>query len=114
MRSCFTFSKELSVKKRPTSTLSMFSTTAKRIINRLLKRRIRLNSIHYYLPFLILKKECEAAGKEVSINEWIREPEQLDVKIAYEESFALVAKIATEKEALKQKKEIQSKFQTET
>ena len=112
MKSCFTYSKEPSAKKIQKSTLSMFSTTAKRIINRLLKRRIRLNSIHYYLPFLILKKECEAAGKKVSINEWIREPEQLDVKIAYEESFALAAKITTEKEALKQKKEIQSKHHT--
>ena len=54
------------------------------------------------------------AGIEVTLNEWIRELEQLDVKIAYEESFALAAKIATEKEALKQKKEIQSKLQTET
>ena len=106
MRSCFTFSKEISVKKRPRSTLSMFSTTAKRIINRLLKRRIRLNSIHYYLPFLILKKECEVAGMEVTINRWVRELEQLDMKIAYEESFALAAKIATEKEALKHKTEI--------
>ena len=90
----------------------MFSTIAKRIINRLLKRRIRLNSIHYYLPFLRLKKECEVAGMEVTINEWIRELEKLDVKIAYEDSFALAAKIATEKEALKQKKEIQNKHQT--
>ena len=69
---------------------------------------------HHWFPFLRYKKECEAAGKEVSINECIREPEQLDVKIAYEESFALAAKIATEKETLKQKKEIQSKLQTET
>ena len=49
-------------------------------------------------------KDCEAAGKEVSIDEWIREPKQLDVKIAYEESFALAAKIATEKEALSTRK----------
>ncbi len=102
------------MEKKQISILNMFSNPAKRIFKSPLKRRIRLNSIHYYLPFLILKKECEAAGKEVSINEWIREPEQLDVKIAYEESFALTAKIATEKEALKQKKEIQSKLQTET
>ncbi len=77
---------------------------------------------HHWFPFLRFKKECEAAGKEVSVNEWMRETGQLDEKIAHEESVALAAKIANEKEAnakkeiekeaLKKKKEIQSELKT--
>tara|TARA_B100000965_G_scaffold385593_1_gene386968 strand:+ start:8292 stop:8609 length:318 start_codon:yes stop_codon:yes gene_type:complete len=54
---------------------------------------------HHWFPFLRYKKECEAAGKEVSVNEWMREVGKLDEKIAHEESVALAAKIAAEKEA---------------
>ena len=31
---------------------------------------------HHWFPFLRFKKECEAAGKEVSVNEWMRETGQ--------------------------------------
>ena len=54
---------------------------------------------HHWFPFLRYKKECETAGKEVSINEWMRSTGQLDAKIAHEESVALAAKIAAEKDA---------------
>ena len=54
---------------------------------------------HHWFPFLRYKKECEAAGKEVSVNKWMRATGQLDAKIAHEESVALAAKIAAEKEA---------------
>ena len=54
---------------------------------------------HHWFPFLRYKKECEAAGKEVSVNEWMRATGQLDEKIAHEESVKLAAKIAAEKEA---------------
>jgi len=77
---------------------------------------------HHWFPFLRFKKEYEAAGKEVSVNKWMRETGQLDEKIAHEESVALAAKIASEKEAnakkeiekeaLKKKKEIQSELKT--
>ena len=77
---------------------------------------------HHWFPFLRYKKEREAAGKEVSVNEWMRETGQLDEKIAHEESVVLAAKIASEKEAnakkeiekeaLKKKKEIQSELKT--
>ena len=77
---------------------------------------------HHWFPFLRYKKECEAAGKEVSVNEWMRTIGQLEDKIAHEESLALAAKIASEKEAdakkaiekeaLKKKKEIQSELNT--
>ena len=77
---------------------------------------------HHWFPFLRFKKECEAAGKEVSVNEWMRATGQLEEKIAHEESVALAAKIASEKEAdakkeiekeaLKKKKEIQSELKT--
>ena len=77
---------------------------------------------HHWFPFLRFKKECEAAGKEISVNEWMRATGQLDEKIAHEESVALAAKIAAEKEAdakkeiekeaLKKKQEIQSELKT--
>ena len=54
---------------------------------------------HHWFPFLRYKKECESAGKEVSVNEWMRATGQLDAKIAPEESVALAAKIAAEKDA---------------
>ena len=54
---------------------------------------------HHWFPFLRYKKECEAEGKEVSVNEWMRATGQLDAKIAHEESVALAEKIAAEKEA---------------
>ena len=54
---------------------------------------------HHWFPFLRYKKECEAVGKEVSVNEWMRATGQLDAKIAHEESVILAAKISAEKEA---------------
>ena len=54
---------------------------------------------HHWFPFLRYKKECESAGKELSVNEWMRATGQLDAKIAHEESVALAAQIAAEKEA---------------
>ena len=73
---------------------------------------------HHWFPFLRYKGECEAAGKEVSVNEWMRITGKLNDKIAHEESVALAEKIAAEKEAdakkaieieaLKKKKEIQN------
>ena len=54
---------------------------------------------HHWFQFLRYKKECEVAGKEVSVNEWMRASGQLDSKIAHEESVALAAKIAAEKDA---------------
>ena len=56
-------------------------------------------SNHSWFPFLRYKRDCEAAGKEVSVNDWMRKAGKLDAKIAHEESVALAAKIAAEKEA---------------
>ena len=67
---------------------------------------------HHWFPFLRYKKECEANGKEVSVNEWMRATGQLDAKIAHEESVKLAAKIAAEKEADAKKaieKEVEAK-----
>ena len=36
---------------------------------------------HHWFPFLRYKKEYEATGKEVSVNEWMRAAEKLDAKI---------------------------------
>ena len=54
---------------------------------------------HHWFPFLRYKRECESAGGEVSVNEWMRATGKLDAKIAHEESVALAAKITAEKEA---------------
>ena len=54
---------------------------------------------HHWFPFLRYKNECELMGKEVSVNDWMRASGKLDAKIAHEESVALAAKIAAEKEA---------------
>ena len=71
---------------------------------------------HHWFPFLRYKKECEASGKEVSVNEWMRATGQLDAKIAHEESVVLAEKIAAEKElekeALKKKKELEKESKT--
>ena len=79
---------------------------------------------HHWFPFLRYKKECEASGKEVSVNEWMRATGKLNEKIAHEESVVLAAKIAAEKEAdakkeiekeaLKKKKELQSESKIKT
>tara|TARA_Y100001968_G_scaffold299978_1_gene311010 strand:+ start:276 stop:566 length:291 start_codon:yes stop_codon:yes gene_type:complete len=54
---------------------------------------------HHWFPFLRYKNECESIGKEVSVNDWMRESGKLDAKIAHEESVALAAKIEAEKKA---------------
>ena len=61
---------------------------------------------HHWFPFLRYKRECESAGKEVSVNEWMRSTGKLEAKIAHEESLALAERIAAEKEA-DAKKEIE-------
>tara|TARA_Y100001968_G_scaffold296555_1_gene304837 strand:- start:1351 stop:1656 length:306 start_codon:yes stop_codon:yes gene_type:complete len=53
---------------------------------------------HHWFPFLRYKKECEAAGKDISVNEWMRATGKLDAKIAHEESLALAERIKAEKE----------------
>ncbi len=58
---------------------------------------------HHWFPFLRYKKDCEAAGKEASINDWMRATGQLDANTTHEESVALEAKIAAEKEAEEKK-----------
>ena len=77
---------------------------------------------HHWFPFLRYQRECEAIGKEVSVNEWMRATGKLDAKIAHEESVAVAAKIAAEKaadakkeiekETLKKKKEIENESKT--
>tara|TARA_B100000214_G_C23899330_1_gene595701 strand:+ start:273 stop:569 length:297 start_codon:yes stop_codon:yes gene_type:complete len=79
---------------------------------------------HHWFPFLRYKRECEASGKEVSVNEWMRATGKLDEKIAHEESVALAAKVTAEqhakakleieKEVLKKNKEILSESKTKT
>ena len=79
---------------------------------------------HHWIPFLRYKREFEVSGKQVSVNEWMRETGQLAEKIVHEESVALAAIVAAEKqaeakkeiekEALKKKKEILSESKLKT
>jgi len=61
---------------------------------------------HHWFPFLRYKRECDSSGKQVSVNERMRETGQLAEKIAHEESVALAAIVAAEKQA-EAKKEIE-------
>ena len=56
-------------------------------------------SNHHWFPFLRYKRDCEAARKEVSVNDWMREAGTW-CEIAHEESVALAAKMAAEREAV--------------
>ena len=70
---------------------------------------------HHWFPFLRYKRKCEEAGKEVSVNEWMRAAGKLEAKIAHEESVALAKKISAEKEADAKKaieKEVKEKKET--
>ena len=67
---------------------------------------------HHWFPFLRYKKECEAAGKEASVNEWMRATGQLDAKIATEKEAD--AKKAIEKEAEKKKAALKKDLQKST
>ncbi len=56
------------------------------------------NASHHWYPFLRYQEECEAAGKDATVNDWMRASGQLQNKIDFEE-----AKRAAEAEALKAK-----------
>ena len=62
------------------------------------------NATHHWYPFLKYQEECEAAGKEASVNDWMRASGQLENRINFE-----VAKEKAEEEALKAKNEAQKK-----
>jgi len=62
------------------------------------------NATHHWYPFLKYQEECEAAGKEASVNDWMRASGQLQNRIEFEE-----AKKAAEAAALKAKAEAPKK-----
>ena len=62
------------------------------------------NATHHWYPLLKYQEECEAAGKEASVNDWMRASGQLQNRIDFEE-----AKKAAEAEALKAKAEAPKK-----
>ena len=62
------------------------------------------NATHHWYPFLKYQEECEAAGKEASVNDWMRASGQLQNRIEFEE-----AKKTAEEEAAKTKAETQKK-----
>ena len=62
------------------------------------------NATHHWYPFLKYEEECKAAGKEASVNDWMRASGQLQNKIDFEET-----KKAAEAEAIKVKAEASKK-----
>ncbi len=62
------------------------------------------NAPHHWYPFLKYQEECKAAGREATVNDWMRASGQLQDRIDFEE-----AKKAAEVEALKAKSESSKK-----
>ncbi len=62
------------------------------------------NATHHWYPFLKYQEECEAAGKEATVNDWMRTSGQLQNRIDFE-----VSKEKAEAEALKAKNEAPKK-----
>ncbi len=62
------------------------------------------NATHHWYPFLKYQEECEASGKEATVNDWMRASGQLQNRIDFEE-----AKEKAEAEALKAKNEVKKK-----
>tara|TARA_Y100001968_G_scaffold87723_1_gene78716 strand:- start:1724 stop:1948 length:225 start_codon:yes stop_codon:yes gene_type:complete len=44
------------------------------------------NVTHHWYPFLRYQEECEAAGKEATVNDWMRMSGQLQNRIDFEEA----------------------------
>ena len=65
------------------------------------------SSNNQWFPILRYQKEFEVAGKEVSVNDWMRAVGKLEAKVAHEESVPLAEKIITK--SIK-KKRIDSTF----
>ena len=61
------------------------------------------NATHHWYPFLKYQEECAAAGKEASVNDWMRSTGKLQNRIDFEE-----AKKAAEAEASKPKPKAQA------
>ncbi len=64
------------------------------------------NASHHWYPFLKYQEECEAAGKEASVNDWMRASGQLQNRINFEEAKKAAE---AEAEALKAKAEAPKK-----
>ena len=62
------------------------------------------NATHHWYPFLKYQEDCKAAGREATVNDWMRASGQLQNRIDFEE-----AKEAAELEALKAKAEAAKK-----
>tara|TARA_Y100001978_G_scaffold135321_1_gene120989 strand:- start:104 stop:331 length:228 start_codon:yes stop_codon:yes gene_type:complete len=58
------------------------------------------NATHHWYPFLKYQEECEAAGKEATVNDWMRASGQLQSRIDFEDTKKAAE---AEAEALKAK-----------
>ena len=58
------------------------------------------NVTHHWYPILKYQEECEAAGKEATVNDWMRSSGQLQNRIDFEETKKAAE---AEAEALKAK-----------
>jgi hypothetical protein len=63
------------------------------------------NATHHWYPFLKYQEECEAAGKEARVNDWMRASGQLQNKIDFEETKKAAAAEAIKAKAEASKKE---------
>ena len=56
-----------------------------------------LTANHHWFPFLRYKKDCEEAGKEVTVDGWLRLSGRLAARVEFEKSKELAEKEAQEK-----------------
>ena len=44
------------------------------------------NATHHWYPFLKYQEECAAAGKEATVNDWMRSSGKLQARVDFEEA----------------------------
>ena len=63
------------------------------------------NATHHWYPFLKYQEECAAAGKEATVNGWMRSNGQLKDRIDFEETKAAAEAAAKKEQANKTNKQ---------
>ena len=63
------------------------------------------NATHHWYPFLKYQEECAAAGKDATVNDWMRASGQLQNRIDFEEAKEKAEAEVLKKEANAPKKE---------
>ena len=63
------------------------------------------NATHHWYPFLKYKEECEAAGKEPTVNDWMRASGKLQSRVNFEKTKKLAEEEAIKAKSNEAKKE---------